>query len=95
MPMLVVWGAQDSVIPVKHAGIASDLAPGATVEVIADAGHFPHKDHPQRFVKIVDEFFRTHPPASYHRGRWRSLLRNGPQAPVPPSLTPVRQVEIA
>ncbi len=51
MPMCVIWGTEDSVIPVRHAGIVAELAPGATVEVIANAGHFPHKDHPQRFVE--------------------------------------------
>jgi pimeloyl-ACP methyl ester carboxylesterase len=95
MPMCVIWGTDDAVIPVRHAGIAAEYAPGAIVEVIANAGHFPHKDHPQRFVKIVDEFIRTHPAASYHRGRWRTLLRTGPQAPLPASVTPAHQAEIA
>jgi len=95
MPMCVIWGTDDAVIPVEHASIALQHAPGATVEVIADAGHFPHKDHPQRFVKIVDEFIRTHPAATYHRGRWRTLLRNGPQRPVPHAVTPDHQAEIA
>ncbi len=96
MPMCVIWGTDDAVIPVRHAGIAAEFAPGATVEVIANAGHFPHKDHPQRFVKIVDEFIRTHPSASYHRGRWRRLLRNGPQTPLPASVAPASpQAEIA
>ena len=53
MPMWVVWGRDDRVIPVRHASNAAALAPRARVEVIPDAGHFPHKDHPQRFVKIV------------------------------------------
>jgi pimeloyl-ACP methyl ester carboxylesterase len=95
MPMCVIWGTEDAVIPVRHAGIAAEFAPGATVEVIANAGHFPHKDHPQRFVKLIDEFIRAHPPAAYHRGRWRSLLKNGRQVPVPTAVTPVRQAEIA
>jgi pimeloyl-ACP methyl ester carboxylesterase len=95
MPMCVIWGSEDRVIPVGHAALAAGFAPAATIEVIADAGHFPHKDHPQRFVKIIDEFIRSHPPATYHRGRWRQLLRNGPQAPVPSVLTPVHQSEIA
>ncbi|MGZ4437462.1 MAG: alpha/beta fold hydrolase [Nocardioides sp.] len=77
MPMCVVWGTDDRVIPVKHADIAGQLAPSATVEVIRNAGHFPHKDHPQRFVKIVHDFIRSTEPASYHRGRWRSLLKSG------------------
>jgi pimeloyl-ACP methyl ester carboxylesterase len=81
MPMCVVWGTEDGVIPVRHAGIAAELAPGARVEVIANAGHFPHKDHPQRFVKIVSDFVRSTEPATYHRGRWRALLKAGHHNP--------------
>jgi pimeloyl-ACP methyl ester carboxylesterase len=83
MPMCVIWGTDDDVIPVRHAGNAAELAPAATVEVIADAGHFPHKDHPQRFVKIVNDFVRATEPAVYHRGRWRALLKTGQQTPIP------------
>ena len=82
MPMCVIWGTEDAVIPVRHAGVAAELAPGATVEVIANAGHFPHKDHPQRFVKVVNDFIRATEPATYHRGRWRALLRAGQPVPV-------------
>ena len=81
MPMLVVWGADDIVIPVKHAENAARIAPGAVVEILPNAGHFPHKDHPERFVKTVNTFIRATQPASYHRGRWRTLLRNGPTEP--------------
>jgi pimeloyl-ACP methyl ester carboxylesterase len=95
MPMLVVWGADDAVIPVRHAGIASEIAPGCTVEVVADAGHFPHKDHPQRFVRIVDDFVRAHPPATYHRGRWRALLTAGRQTPLPDEEAAMPRMEIA
>jgi pimeloyl-ACP methyl ester carboxylesterase len=82
MPMLVVWGSEDRVIPVKHATTAAAVAPGAIVEVLGNSGHFPHKDHPERFVKIVNDFIRSTQPASYHRGRWRQLLRNGPRTPL-------------
>ena len=95
MPMCVIWGTDDSVIPVRHAGNVAELAPGATVELIANAGHFPHKDHPQQFVKILEEFVRQNPPATYHRGRWRRVLRNGGQSSPPATVTPVHQAEIA
>jgi pimeloyl-ACP methyl ester carboxylesterase len=81
MPMLVVWGADDRVIPVRHADNVRAIAPGSVVEVLPNSGHFPHKDHPERFVKIFNDFVRRHPPATYHRGRWRQLLRNGPAVP--------------
>ena len=77
MPMCVVWGADDLVIPVDHASNASALAPTARVEIIPNAGHFPHKDHPERFVKIVRDFIRSTEPAQYDRERWRELLEAG------------------
>lgn len=78
MPICVVWGRNDQVIPVRHAGNAAALAPSARVEIIPNAGHFPHKDHPQRFVKIVNDFIRSTEPAVYERDRWRTLLEHGP-----------------
>jgi len=95
MPMCVVWGTDDAVIPVRHAGNAAEMAPGATVEVIANAGHFPHKDHPQRFVKVVNDFIRMNPPASYHRGRWRALLKAGKQTPLPADIQQLQAEDIA
>jgi pimeloyl-ACP methyl ester carboxylesterase len=77
MPMCVVWGRDDKVIPVRHATNVAMLAPLARVEVIPNAGHFPHKDHPHRFAKIVNDFVRTTQPATYSRARWRRLLRDG------------------
>jgi hypothetical protein len=78
MPVLVVWGRQDMVIPSAHA----DLAPThemSDVHVFDDSGHFPHKDHPKDFVRIVTKFIADNEPAHYHRGKWRALLRRGDQ----------------
>jgi pimeloyl-ACP methyl ester carboxylesterase len=81
MPLLVVWGRDDMVIPVKHAEDLPRIAPDAVVEIFDNSGHFPHKDHPERFVKVVREFIRNTAPATYRRSRWRSLLRTGATAP--------------
>ena len=77
MPMCVVWGADDQVIPAKHATEVSALAPRARVVVMADAGHFPHKDHPDDFVDTVDDFVAGTVPATYSRARMRRLLKAG------------------
>jgi hypothetical protein len=69
------------VIPVRHASHAATLAPNARVEVIPNAGPFPHKDHPHRFAKVVHEFIRTTHPASYSRARFRALLKAGQTGP--------------
>ncbi len=79
MPVLVVWGRDDLVIPVDHAQQLPSLE-NSDVHVFENAGHFPHKDHPEEFVRLVLDFCRTQAPAQYHRGRWRALLRRGDQA---------------
>ena len=84
MPMAVVWGRDDKVIPVRHASNAAALAPNARVEVIPNAGHFPHKDHPERFAKILHDFIKSTRPARYSRARVRRLLRDGRVGPVSP-----------
>jgi pimeloyl-ACP methyl ester carboxylesterase len=83
MPMCVIWGEDDRVIPVSHAAHAATLAPDARIELIPNAGHFPHKDHPQRFARILHDFIGSTRPASYSRARWRRLLENGADAPAP------------
>ncbi|WP_028661051.1 alpha/beta fold hydrolase [Nocardioides insulae] len=81
MPVYVVWGAQDHVVPASHAGVAARLAPHARVTVMDDAGHFPHKDHPAAFVQLMQEWMAATEPASYSRARWRRLLRSGGHVP--------------
>jgi pimeloyl-ACP methyl ester carboxylesterase len=80
MPMCVIWGDQDRVIPVSHATHAADLAPKARIEIVPNAGHFPHNDPPERFVKILNDFVRSTSPAAYSRERWRRLLEEGAPA---------------
>jgi pimeloyl-ACP methyl ester carboxylesterase len=91
MPLCVIWGEEDRVIPASHAATAAELAPGARIELIANAGHFPHKDHPERFARIVHDFVRKTQPATYSRARFRNLLREGQ---VPAGVTE-QPVEIA
>ncbi len=86
MPMAVLWGLEDQVIPVRHASNAAALAPDVRVDVLADAGHFPHTDHPDEFAAILDEFIASTEPASYSRARFRAMLKAGgvpPARPVP------------
>jgi pimeloyl-ACP methyl ester carboxylesterase len=77
MPVLVVWGRDDMVIPSKHADNAPTQV--SDVHVLNDSGHFPHKDHPEEFCRLVTAFIEANEPAQYHRGRWRALLRRGDQ----------------
>lgn len=79
MPLCVIWGSKDPVIPVAHAQVIAELAPTATVKVIEGAGHFPHHTDPKHFVKILEDFVKSSEPAVYKRSRWRQLLAHGAQ----------------
>lgn len=78
MPVMVIWGHDDLVIPVSHASSTPSLGT-SEVHIFPRSGHFPHVDDPDRFVRHVLDFCNNQPPAQYHRGRWRSLLRRGDQ----------------
>ncbi len=91
MPVLVIWGRDDMVIPASHADSAPTQV--SDVHVLEDSGHFPHRDHPAEFSRIVMEFVAANAPASYHRGRWRALLRRGDQYELEP--VPTARVEPA
>ncbi len=76
VPVLVVWGADDMVIPVSHAQVARDQA-WSDVHVLDHAGHFPHRDRPREVVDLLLDFVRENEPASFRRSTWRAMLRRG------------------
>ncbi len=59
VPVLLVAGSRDSVIPVGHTIAAHDMLPHSRLDVVAGAGHFPHVDDPGRFARLLREFLRT------------------------------------
>jgi pimeloyl-ACP methyl ester carboxylesterase len=80
MPMCVIWGTHDRVIPSHHADHVKRIAETAHVSMVGNAGHFPHKDQPDQFVKTLNRFISSTRPATYHRGRWRAMLKHGAPA---------------
>ena len=74
MPLCVIWGARDSVIPVSHAQRASRFFPNAQVSIFDRSAHFPHRDEPARFVETVTAFIAGTTPADATRHHWRDLL---------------------
>jgi hypothetical protein len=77
VPVQLIWGSHDSVIPVGHAAMAHAAMPGSRLEVFDKAGHFPFHDEPERFVEVVEQFIDATEPAVYDQDLLRTLLRNG------------------
>lgn len=82
VPTLLVWGDQDSVIPVSHAYDAHEAMPGSRLEIFEGASHFPHAEHPHRFVDVLDDFIASTEPADTSEAVWRASLRQG-REPLP------------
>jgi len=77
MPILLLWGDHDGVIPVEHARVAHAAIPGSRLEIYEGAGHFPHHADPERFVKDLRSFIDETEPSQFHADRWRARLREG------------------
>ena len=95
LPTLIVWGEGDPLLPVRHARAAHERMPGSRLEIFAEAGHFPHRDDPERFARVLGEFIRTTRPLAVSAKRLGDRLRAGPGArsgapprPKPPSSAP-------
>lgn len=56
VPTMVVWGADDRVVPPSHADLYCELISGARSIVIPDAGHDPFTDQPERCAAVIREF---------------------------------------
>jgi pimeloyl-ACP methyl ester carboxylesterase len=57
MPALVLWGAQDPWLPPAFGRAYAELLPGARLEQVEQAGHWPWLDRPE-VLERVDEFLR-------------------------------------
>lgn len=53
VPVKIVWGREDRILPVKFAEELKRLMPQAQVHVLDDVGHLPHAEKPEQFVEIV------------------------------------------
>jgi pimeloyl-ACP methyl ester carboxylesterase len=77
VPVQLIWGEEDFVIPVDHARIAHAAVPGSRLDIFENSGHLPFRDHPDRFVKVVERFIDSTQPADYDQDLLHSLLRTG------------------
>lgn len=75
VPVQLIWGAHDAVIPVAHAHAAHEAMPHSRLSIFPDAGHFPHHADPDRFVSELFEFVRSTSPSAHQPQRFRELLR--------------------
>ncbi|BAH48488.1 alpha/beta fold hydrolase [Rhodococcus opacus] len=77
IPVQLIWGGRDTVIPVGHAHLAHAAMPDSRLEIFEAAGHFPFRDDPMRFLHTVEKFLSDTRPLPFDEARWRQLLSTG------------------
>ena len=55
-PVLLVWGAQDRILPVSHAINAAQRAPQVSLSIFDECGHWPQMEKGQEFNRLVLDF---------------------------------------
>ena len=74
LPLLMIWGDRDPIIPAHHAELFGTLVPNTQVEIFEGAGHFPFHDDPDRFVGLVEDFIDITAPYVFDPVHWRELM---------------------
>jgi pimeloyl-ACP methyl ester carboxylesterase len=75
MPVLIIWGERDPIIPVHHAESAHDAIPGSRLEVFAGVGHLPQIEAPAAFIAAIERFISESDEAQFDGEQWRGRLR--------------------
>ncbi|MEI2702885.1 MAG: alpha/beta fold hydrolase [Baekduia sp.] len=75
LPVLIIWGDRDPIIPARHGEHAHDLIPGSRLEVFDDVGHMPMLEAPVRFVGALERFLEETEPNSFDAQEWRARVQ--------------------
>ena len=83
VPTLLLWGERDGIVSTSYGEAWRAEIPGARMEVIPNAGHFPHWEQPQGFRRAARAFrrqqLRSAPCAAGISPRW-PITRRGRRA---------------
>ena len=55
-PVLLLWGENDSEIPLADGERLHEEIPGSRLIVFLKCGHLPHEEYPEAFTKVVADF---------------------------------------
>ena len=59
LPVLVITGDDDRIVPTADSVRLGDEIPGAKLVVLPDCGHVPHEECPAPFLQAVNEFIQS------------------------------------
>jgi pimeloyl-ACP methyl ester carboxylesterase len=74
LPLLILWGGRDRIIPVEHGRRAHALVPESRYVEFERAGHFPYLDEPERFVSTIREWIDGTEPGDTDYEQFRAAM---------------------
>ena len=74
LPVLILWGSRDPIIPLRHAEDAQRAISGSSLEILDDVGHVPQLEAPGRFLVALEAFLQETEPARFDADEWRARL---------------------
>jgi pimeloyl-ACP methyl ester carboxylesterase len=75
LPLLIVWGDRDPIIPVSHAEEAHRALPSSRLEIFEGVGHVPQLESPGSFIAALERFLDETEPARFDRDEWLARFR--------------------
>jgi len=70
LPLLIIWGENDPIIPVEHGREAHAALPSSRLEIFEDTGHVPMLERPGHFIAALERFLAETDPAEFNRDEW-------------------------
>jgi pimeloyl-ACP methyl ester carboxylesterase len=87
VPVLLIWGDRDPMVPVSHAARACEALPHAQLSIVPHSGHMPHRSAPEAFASAVRTFVAGTEPAKHDAELVRDMLVAGRHSPVTKSIS--------
>jgi pimeloyl-ACP methyl ester carboxylesterase len=76
LPLLIVWGDRDPIIPVEHAEAAHRELPNSRLEIFEGVGHVPQLERPGTFIAALQRFLDETEPVRFDRDEWRARFKS-------------------
>lgn len=76
LPLLIIWGDRDPIIPVAHAEETHRELPNSRLEIFEGVGHVPQLQSPGSFIAAVERFLDETEPARFDREEWLARFQS-------------------
>jgi pimeloyl-ACP methyl ester carboxylesterase len=57
VPVLIIWGENDTWVPIENGHKWNKILPNSRLEIIPDSGHNPMETHVEEFNRLILDFF--------------------------------------